>query len=115
MGDVVDGRDSQAVLVAQAADNAEEMDAVTAVADRAVARLDIRALIRDGVTSDQLVRAVLMAGVASSASRIEQQAELAGTQVRQSAAALRRADPKTLKAVKDVDIAEERSRRKAPK
>lgn len=107
MGDVISGKDVQATLISQAADTAEEMDAVVASAKE----FNVRALIESGASSSEIIRAALVVGIASSAARVDKQADMAVRHVDETAAALKRADPSTLPAVKDEDIAAERAKR----
>lgn len=97
--------DIQAAVINQAADNAEQIGQAAQTAEE----VDVRALIRSGASAQEIIDAILIAGVVASAENAVSQLRMVVEHVTQSAEALRKADPATVPAVKNEDIAAKRA------
>jgi hypothetical protein len=97
--------DTQTVLIKSGMERTDELAATGADADET----DVTAIRKGAGSGQELVYELLVASAVASASRLGQQTDIAVDQVKAEGKAMKNADPATVKAVTDVEIAEQRA------
>lgn len=100
------------VILQGVADREEEREAVAAAAERAPVTELVQAALGTEGAGEVLVKALLLEAARASVGRLEEQDKSAHKTIRAEVAVLKKGNPGTVRPIRDVDVAEERARRK---